>query len=428
MTLGVTRARKGPTGPFFEVLTPLPREAWGIQPVWYVDPRNSTGLASDDNVGDTALNPLLTMTELAFRLSRPTIIRVPPTVNMLSAGTANDGFFYDLALDTDYDYPAGVDIVGFATELATGTLTAATPQNPATNAYETITIAGFDWTPYVGKRVRVVSGTNVGACGWVAKAVSTGVAVVSRPALDGFVSNFTLGDVVSIETMLELGPVCGNAVIRTSFDFPIRLSECSLLNQDWLMVDAADFSNCEFPFMGWADLGRVRFSNCYYDAVFGGSSINAQFLVEQATFLGGIVANFRLTGGAMWIGENHSTDPGLLCIGQFQVDGPGLVRSFVSGAPLGVIDWTTTQEAAVLINPGGMMALTSTVFGLSAQASTFGIRVRGGGRYIYSAAGTKPTVTGALSATKSVEIGGTNALYAAVPLSNTTNLACIATQ
>jgi hypothetical protein len=55
---------------------------------WYIDPQNSTGLASDDNTGATALLPLLHKAEVSRRWGQLPSIAVQVTINYLSADTA----------------------------------------------------------------------------------------------------------------------------------------------------------------------------------------------------------------------------------------------------------------------------------------------------------------------------------------------------
>jgi hypothetical protein len=75
-----------------------------------------------------------------------------------------------------------VNFVGQPTVLRTGTFSAVTSKNPATQTPNDVSDGTLDWAPYVNKLIRIKASTtpnHVGSSAWIAKAVSAGQARVS---------------------------------------------------------------------------------------------------------------------------------------------------------------------------------------------------------------------------------------------------------
>ena len=61
------------------VRIPMRNPYWEVQSTWTIDPTNSTGLASDDNIGSSSAAPLLTWTEHSLRLASAEIAQATTT-------------------------------------------------------------------------------------------------------------------------------------------------------------------------------------------------------------------------------------------------------------------------------------------------------------------------------------------------------------
>ncbi len=92
------------------------------QAAWYIDPANSTGLASDSNSGATALLPLLTFKEHADRLANA-ILRQVTTVTVLSSQQVGDEPVYSVATTDDTSFTGRLIFVGTLTSIHSGTVT-----------------------------------------------------------------------------------------------------------------------------------------------------------------------------------------------------------------------------------------------------------------------------------------------------------------
>lgn len=135
---------------------------------WHLD----QVLGNDANDGSAA-HPLKTGAELGRRLG--------PWARWLQSVTVTvgvNGLADALTVKGD-TVLAGVhvDIVGTPTQLAdAGTVTAYTVMDHVTPRGPTIKCTGIaDWTPYVGKRLRVTAGANQGAILWIVKANPNGL-------------------------------------------------------------------------------------------------------------------------------------------------------------------------------------------------------------------------------------------------------------
>lgn len=162
---------------------------WTRQPVWYIDPQNSTGFANDENVGDTALNPLLTWAELRRRhgtghaklRGAPSATITPHeqiTIYLLSNAPDNEGIDLQCRiLDNTV-----ISIIGTATVVASGTFDAVVPLNRDLNQPWEVFDAAQDFQVHWNKRVRITSGPNTGQIFWITRQLRPlGFAVVSSP-------------------------------------------------------------------------------------------------------------------------------------------------------------------------------------------------------------------------------------------------------
>lgn len=196
--------------PTFLWMRVLESETWWSQATWYVDPANASGVADDENTGANAagagVGPLRTFAELGRRFRGR---------NM--PGTEAASYVVNLLSDTpDTDFPqmhigsnarAGIiniSITGVTTSIvAVGAITSAVARNAATNTANSITFTGFDFSPYVGKLVRLVATPTTTAV--IEAAPSLGVAQLSQRDVNGTPGgDFTGGDNVEIPIFTKL--------------------------------------------------------------------------------------------------------------------------------------------------------------------------------------------------------------------------------
>lgn len=381
------------------------RELWGSQAAWFVDPANSTGLASDLNVGDTAANPLLTWRELSYRLSAPTLVRVAMTVTGMSDVPAplDDPFFYRIDYDGSIGFPSAIDIRGTRATVDSATLTGVVNQDPATNTYATVTAAGFDWTPYIGMRVRR-SGTEVVA--WIDSvpgAVDT--ALINRPwDLDGFASaSFGVGQTLLIESLTQMGPVGGVPLTRNWSDFVCNFFDVRVADNTYFSPGLSGWYGCDIP-VGWWVAPDLSY---YY-----GSHINvsgAHFLqARQAEVYGCLLESITLEHGRLVVAGDCLCSGKIICRGDLR-----------QVANLGFIGWTT---GALVVESGAAVGSTGALWGLSAAANTYGLQVFSGGYVDYT---VLPNIIGALSPGQDVRVGSAPIAYASLPMINPANNAAI---
>lgn len=128
------------------------------QAVWSVDSENG----NDANPG-TAARPLKSIPEFNRRIGGG-IISEPIEVLIFGSHIDEPVQFFGQFTRNGTMAVRGMS----ATILTTQTITGFTANNPAGGEARTITVTGFDWTPYIGKRIRFTDGPAVGAVCWIA--------------------------------------------------------------------------------------------------------------------------------------------------------------------------------------------------------------------------------------------------------------------
>jgi len=131
---------------------------------WWVDPANSTGTASNENDGVSAVTPLLTWAEFNRRVYYAQWAATVTVRPLSDAATTDDIIVTAIG-------PANLDIRGVVTVLSTNVVTAAQARTPATNLANEITTAA-DLSAHVGRLLRVQGTSNYAVC---SKAVAAGV-------------------------------------------------------------------------------------------------------------------------------------------------------------------------------------------------------------------------------------------------------------
>lgn len=175
---------------------------------WYLD-----GLTGDDtNDGKTLATPLKTGAELSRRLGPQAAWDHNVTIHVGVGGVPDL-----LSVVGDTLVPdVHIDIIGTVTDqIDAGTIASITSMDHATPRSPTLSATNItDWSFYVGKRLRVTSGTNAGAVTWVLKenphALGINVArtgrfykILNGPSDTTIISAVTpsVGDSIVIETL-----------------------------------------------------------------------------------------------------------------------------------------------------------------------------------------------------------------------------------
>src|SRR5271166_2401505 len=158
-----------------------PNPAALLQPIWFVDPSDVTGNASDNNTGTTALAPLLTFAEIVKRwgTNEPTLNQATTIIFLSDQPDFSDPV--DIApISNQYN----LTIIGTPTVLATGTI-GVYNSRLTTGGYATGTLDNFtspeiaDFTPYTDLMVQTTSATF-----WISPDETT----ASFPASTAYVS------------------------------------------------------------------------------------------------------------------------------------------------------------------------------------------------------------------------------------------------
>lgn len=161
--------------------------SWKQRLDWYLDPAGTHG-GNDWNEG-SATAPLRTWRELKKRVGQPW---EPPGVGrifVMSDCAESMGFEIvgHAPREDDFSDPHDGTIIGVSTVVDTVTLTSSSTTIASPSTYSTITVAGKDWTPHIGRRIRVKDspdGWLPGTFAFIRADLGSGVALVT-PWVDG---------------------------------------------------------------------------------------------------------------------------------------------------------------------------------------------------------------------------------------------------
>ncbi len=145
---------------------------WTFQTTWVFDELNSSGVASNEHDGSTAITPLLNPGEFNNRHNQDTFWKSSTAyhIRFLSAPTV--GVIINGFCGTNtvwYVHGTMNDREGVSPPLYTGTVAASDTFSAATNVPWAITSNGLavDWTGLIDKRLRRTSGASINAIAWV---------------------------------------------------------------------------------------------------------------------------------------------------------------------------------------------------------------------------------------------------------------------
>jgi hypothetical protein len=162
---------------------------------WYIDAVNGV----DTNSGATSLVPIKTLAELTRRIGAgyPTLtgsrlnsngqIAYFTTINILSSIPKTD----PLNLNVTTKIGSFITVIGTPTTLLTSTVSTFVASDQTNNVQATFNSGGVaDWSLYVGKRLRMTSGTANNAVFWVAKTNGAGNPCnISQPGTNSYQFN-----------------------------------------------------------------------------------------------------------------------------------------------------------------------------------------------------------------------------------------------
>jgi hypothetical protein len=428
-----------------------PDLSWSYQAAWFIDPGAG---GNDENTGLTALTALKTAAELARRLDhqllkQTTDVQVLGDLSeyirlrdiQLAPGAAPRRLVVrspSTAWTTLYD--SNVSSGG------TQALTAVTAINRATNTPQSMTDASVTVDPatFVGKRIRLTTGANVGATAWVLKKLTAtswrstpflapvdpltfvGLLGIVAPAIgDKYIVEDVVG-CLGVEVAVSrldnqdaagaadtVGLVCDSLAIQKGTSSVAAQSDGSV----YLFCTPGSA-------MGLDGFNPVpHLTRCWVHGTVTGSRLtlsgtllvltNATGPAVEAAFLnaGGALA---LTGTAT-LGLTPLRD--LLtflndfCSQAVQIQANGPVA--INGG-LGIFD--APANAFLVTTAGATVLALTTLYGAGNAGA--GVRVDSAHFFQYSAAGTKPTITGSVPGTNDATIGGVNKAWAAVPFAD----------
>lgn len=403
-------------------------EAWATQPEWFVDPVDG----SDDSSGATSGQPIQTMAELTRRIGTA-FLRQLTQIHLLGDVPREDAFVF-IGVVTDR-----LRLLGEAsTTLASGTFTSVSNLVPGTTR-PSVTVAGFDWTPYVGKRVQITASATaaVGTIFFVEATVSGDVtsAYISTPYFQDIIASpiplnttetLSSGDSFIIEELTKIGSFfvdpSGHVESAPGTSF-IQSIDLLNLSTAFDLTDFAAWALCPnqniTSFVCYGCSWTFSRVNCGF-GTFVATGFDAtvfitspwSFVTNAVAFLNGV--NLGGSGGIANIGNGTSVSNNSMVV----VAPSGVRIQNSSGRGLRINDWGAISSFAFECFTGAFVALDGLLWGSSTVGGTAGIHVASGCVVSYVSA-RKPTVSGA--AAFDVEIAGTTLVYAAIPTFDTTS-------
>jgi len=275
---------------------PIANVNLGAQAAWFINPDNSTGLASDQNDGLTALTPLLTFAEYQSRCfpgGQRLFLKNSTTTITILAATAQSitSMFFNFGADASVPgVVAFVNILGAVTSTAAMTLNGVTQINATTNTRGQLSTTGGAFTN--DERIRVTSGTALGAICYAMGLASATNAFISPPCVDettvlAYPSN---GDTVVVDTLLQQ---VNRFELHIGAEVRARVKD--------LKITRAMLFGADLPVYTGGGSGIIM-HNCVatstggtWTAPFGASFINCRVQrTSKTTFVGGGSGNMYL--------------------------------------------------------------------------------------------------------------------------------------
>lgn len=410
---------------------------WAYQTQWYVDP--SAG--NDENNGATTLTALKTIAELTRRL-QVVLQGTNYTIDLLGNIPSTDRLnwtpiFVSPATGTVFNQRGTINFRGQMTVSRSGTLSTAT--QTSTSAQASATDPGVaDWTTDIGRMIVVTSGAQSGETAWVAANLGANVARVSSwtnvaaSAVGTVPANNSTYNIVTLTTWSCEGTVsCGQDACIITFENIENLSPGGA--GGFAIIAGASVRPIRWKSNQTAVGGFVASgSSCVFRAVCI-TQVNATAaspgsiqLLNPSNYVGVagcLVLNMQIEGlaGSQWRFSDTLYQGTRL---QFANSGTGSVQSGYAalGGNSGFFDWDRNaaangRDAAISVEGKGWVGITGFVFGTSAVANTYGVRVEAGGSLAIASQGAVAgiSVAGAAAAIRFDDPGIGAAVGTAIP-------------
>lgn len=271
---------------------------------FFIDPSNSSGLASDSNSGASSSTPILTVAHLnALMFQRA--LTATTTITFMSTDPVGTGIDWGQLNFGGF----ALDFVGTVTASHTGSAfnTGTVAISPTTNQRQVVHSGAIaDWTSVVG---HLIHDETTGSFGW-AMAAGGGAASATRPLTSALgAGSFVIGDTFQIETgpTVTLAPVAGiqgNPGSSVSF---------SLFNFSGSTVGCTGMICDRCSFQGSVNVA-ADLQNCYAAADYE-FTVGIMFVEGGGGVVSGTVGPFiifssdvYLTGTALGVGLDTSPD------------------------------------------------------------------------------------------------------------------------
>jgi hypothetical protein len=341
----------------------VPSLSWLYQPEWWVDP----ALGNDENDGSSALTALTTQAEFERRIGQ-LVPRVAVTVHIVGSSDAI----------TAPKNTLGLTYVGetITPALLSGTLTAASPTDPATNFQQSVTSAGLG--AFAKKRIRLTANNacaNILVGGGDEVKTTTfltyagGVPTLYDPVGD---EDFVVEDLPtcpSIDADAETGAVFVDNVRATTVrGTGITTTRCESRNltSRGLVTVVGNFGIAQAVFDG--DDFVVEGGGSFQFTFFASKSVQV-----RSTGLGALRSAYVVLGGPIGVG---SKGPGAFLMFNTIMDGTNAWIANLSGG-------------GIFVAIGSVMANFHRTYG---TGNTSGLVTPLGALITYASAANKPTL------------------------------------
>ncbi len=239
---------------------PIACPSWQSQLTWYIDPANSTALASDENDGYTNTHPLLTWEELYRRLGAEYGAKLATsnfTVNILSSGANIVGNFV-----SDSGSAVVFTVNGSYTYAVTDTVAAITPGVASTNTRASVQSTATSFTSYTQK---IIEGVCTGGIG-LSYAVVTKDLGSNTANITQWITRATATSLIGQAT--SAAPIVGAAIRIIT---PVTVSKLSIMTkgQVQILFNTLDFQSVSTLYISHSS--AIVFNAC----MFAGATINA---------------------------------------------------------------------------------------------------------------------------------------------------------
>ncbi len=322
---------------------------WVLQTTWYIDPING----DDENDGLTSGTAIKTHREY----ERRTGTESPSPTADTNIYILNP-FPYDPLIHFQRRVPTGLVVTrimyhGSQTVSHTGTFSSVTARSASTNVQCTVADGTFNWTPYVGKMIRVPARN---AYAFIIKNLGAGSARLSTWATgDVFsmaeVTTVTAGDTYEIVELQSFGGIfIASPDINTS----------SLSFYDFQFDDFQIGMFCELVFI------RCNFADAANQTYFTNACRIVMFLCRVAAGLelqdGCVGFGYYTVGGGRWAAGKFSR-----CVLEQHVQQGGYIRAYQRGymeiVSTALYDNVLANGGAIQIDGDGIMMIQGIVYG-----------------------------------------------------------------